>query len=76
MLRALLGSEEFELRADPNHWVLLSKTDWTPSDYLGGRIGEEEESPFDDMEPDNDSHGEKQPEGFHVADYWDAQIIN
>ena len=41
LLRALLGPEEFASRAKPNQWVLLFKTDWNPTDYLGFPLDEE-----------------------------------
>ena len=41
LLRALLGREEFASRAKPNQWVLLFKTDWNPTDYLGFPLDEE-----------------------------------
>jgi len=76
LLRALLGPEEYDRQADPNQWVLLVRTDWVPSDYLGGSVLEEGKSPFDDMDLDDDADEEEETEGYHVADYWDGQIIN
>jgi hypothetical protein len=40
LLKALLGPEEYDRQAGPNHWVLLSKTDWNPVDYFRSSIDE------------------------------------
>jgi hypothetical protein len=34
LLKALLGPEEYARQADPNHWVLLYRTNWDLSLYL------------------------------------------
>ena len=40
LLKALLGPEEYDRQAGPNHWALLSKTDWNPVDYFRSSVDE------------------------------------
>ncbi|SVE47517.1 uncharacterized protein METZ01_LOCUS500371, partial [marine metagenome] len=97
LLKALLGEEEYARQANPNHWVLLFRTTWDLSLYLGSSQGPDPnrrgkstlprelsnipgaQEIVDFLESDEDELEEEDedgPDGWHIADYWDGQIIN
>ena len=99
LLKALLGEEEYARQADPNHWVLLYRTNWDLSLYLGSsqgldpnRKGKSTLPPelanipgaqeivdfleSDEFGPEEGDEEEDGPRGWHIADYWDGEIIN